>query len=213
MRDLLDKDQLERLLPDYLSKAEKGRLLKALEQFKEQNSWNNHSNTHFYLQKEYDYFLQGDLIRGIRQPVWNHIAGDFQKIYANALILSNTCDLDLTNERVIPKDVILVPLTPFNDFVEELSLILANKDKLATIIQGIKAQTYSNVFYLPPLPHSNEDFVCFFDNVFWFPTEELAAYIPNIQNRRIQSLDYFGYYLFLVKLSYHFCRLPEEKQR
>jgi hypothetical protein len=77
----------------------------------------------------------------------------------------------------------------------------------------IKTQTYSNVFYLPIHPSTHQDFVCFFDNAFWFPTEELTAYLPNIEQIRLQSLDYFGYYLFLVKLSYHFCRLPEEKQR
>jgi hypothetical protein len=213
MENLFDKHHLERLLPDYLSKAEKGRLLKALEQFQEQGSWNNASYAHFYLNKKTDYFLQGDLLRGIRQAIWNPITDEFQKIYANSLILSNTCDLDSTNERVIPKDVVLAPLTPFGDFVEELSLLVTNKTKLATIIQGVKSQTYSNVFYLPSHPQSNQDFVCFFDNAFWFPTEELTAYLPNIEQIRVQSLDYFGYYLFLVKLSYHFCRLPEEKQR
>jgi hypothetical protein len=213
MENLFDKHHLERLLPDYLSKAEKGRLLKALEQFQEQGSWNNTSYAHFYLSRKPDYFLQGDLLRGIRQAIWNPITEEFQKIYAHALILSNTCDLDATNERVIPKDVVLAPLTPFSDFVEELSLLVTNKTKLATIIQGVKSQTYSNVFYLPSHPQSNQDFVCFFDNAFWFPTEELTAYLPNIEQIRLQSLDYFGYYLFLVKLSYHFCRLPEEKQR
>jgi hypothetical protein len=213
MENLFDKHHLERLLPDYLSKAEKGRLLKALEQFQEQGSWNNASYAHFYLNKKTDYFLQGDLLRGIRQAIWNPTTDEFQKIYANSLILSNTCDLDSTNERVIPKDVVLAPLTPFGDFVEELSLLVTNKTKLATIIQGVKSQTYSNVFYLPSHPQSNQDFVCFFDNAFWFPTEELTAYLPNIEQIRVQSLDYFGYYLFLVKLSYHFCRLSEEKQR
>ena len=213
MINLFDKHQFERLLPDYLSKAEKGRLLNALAQFNEKNGWNYPPYNHFYLSNKPNHFLQGDLVRGIRQAFWNPIMDEFQKIYANALILSNTCDLDGTNERIITKDVVLAPLTPFNDFVEELSLIVPNKTKLATIIEGVKSQTYSNVFYLPTNLRSNQDFVCFFDNAFWFPTDELAEYLPNIEQIRLQSLDYFGYYLFIVKLSYHFCRLPEEKQR
>ena len=213
MINLFDKHEFERLLPDYLSKAEKGRLLNALAQFTEKDGWENQSHTHFYLSNKPNYFLQGDLVRGVRQAIWNPITDEFQKIYANALILSNTCDLDATNDRVITKDVVLAPLTPFNDFVEELSLIVTNKTKLATIIQGVKSQTYSNVFYLPTHTRSNQDFVCFFDNAFWFPTEELTDYLPHIEQIRFQSLDYFGYYLFMVKLSYHFCRLPEEKQR
>ena len=218
MNFLFDKDQLERLLPDYLSKAEKGRLLMAMEQFHEQSArkpatWSSKFYTNFYLSKNFDYFLQGDLLRGIRQPNWEPVADSFEKIYANALILSNTCDMDLSNERIIPKEIVLAPLTPFSDFVEELHFILGDKKRLDSIVLGIKAQTYSNVFFLPPAPGTNIEFVCFFDNVFWFPTEELNSYLPGLAQTRIASLDYFGYYLFLVKLSYHFCRLPEEKQR
>ena len=110
------------------------------------------------------------------------------------------------------QEIVLAPLIPFADFVEELRLLVDGK-KLETIIQGVKSQIYSNVFYLPPVQGVNDDFVCFFDNVFWFPTEELNTYQKDIDQARIASLDYFGYYLFLVKLSYHFCRLPEEKQR
>ena len=110
------------------------------------------------------------------------------------------------------QEIVLAPLIPFADFVEELRLLVDGK-KLETIIQGVKSQIYSNVFYLSPVQGVNDDFVCFFDNVFWFPTEELNAYQKDIDQTRIASLNYFGYYLFLVKLSYHFCRLPEERQR
>ena len=57
MENLFDKHHLERLLPDYLTHAEKGRLLKALEQFQEKGSWNSTSYAHFYLNKKPDYFL------------------------------------------------------------------------------------------------------------------------------------------------------------
>ena len=60
---------------------------------------------------------------------------------------------------------------------------------------------------------TGKEYFCHLDKAFWFPTEELNAYQKDIDQTRIASLDYFGYYLFLVKLSYHFCRLPEEKQR
>ncbi len=207
-----------RLLPDYLAKSEKGRLLSALEQFQEHSvrkpaEWSGKFYTNFYLGKTPDYFLQGDLLRGIRQPNWDGAADKFEKIYAHALIVSNTCDMDLSNERVVPKEIVLAPLTPFHDFVEVLSSLLDDGKRLEHIIQGIKNQIYSNVFYLPPAPGTNQEFVCFMDNVFWFPTEELNSYLPDLDQTRVASLDYFGYYLFLVKLSYHFCRLPEEKQR
>ena len=178
---------------------------------KKQPVWNSKFYTNFYLHKKTDYFLQGDILRSVRQPNWNVETHKFEKIYAKALILSNTCDMDMTNDRVIPKEIVLAPLTPFADFVEELGTLLKG-EKLERIIQGVISQIYSNVFYLPPVQSTNDDYVCFFDNVFWFPTEELNTFVADMPQNRIASLDYFGYYLFLVKLSYHFCRLPEEKQ-
>jgi hypothetical protein len=230
MTYLFDKEQLERLLPSYLNNQEKGRLLSALKQFHDQTNlkkteWSGKLYTNFYLKQSLEYLLQGDLFMNIRQPSWNDELVEFEKIYSSALILSNTCDMDADNSRVIPKEIVLAPLIPFKEFIFDLEQII-DKKKLETTIQGIKSQIYSNVFYLPPNPDTNEDFVCLMDNVFWYPNNELIeTFVDNSNNKpvfsstdkpiptRLASLDYFGYYLFLVKLSYHFCRLPEEKQR
>ena len=45
-----------------------------------------------------------------------------EKIYTKAILISNTCDLDLNNKRVIPKEVVLAPISPFNDFVLKYNL-------------------------------------------------------------------------------------------
>ncbi len=193
-------------------------MLLALGQFHEQSAsktanWNSKFYSNFYLPRSLDYFLQGDLLSGIRQPNYSLETDEFEKLYANAIILSNTCDMDLNNERIVPKEIVFAPLTSFDSFMEELRLLLGDEKRLETIVRGIKGQTYSNVFYLPAVPGTQSDYVCFFDNAFWFPTDELNSYLLDLAQTRIASLDYFGYYLFLVKLSYHFCRLPEEKQR
>ena len=90
---------------------------------------------------------------------------------------------------------------------------ISNEQGLEAMVNTIKSQTTSNILYLPPNLVNGKDYICHLDKAFWFPTEELNSYISDIAQTRIASLDYFGYYLFLVKLSYHFCRLPEEKQR
>jgi hypothetical protein len=204
-----------RLLPSYLTDLEKGRLLKALEQFKEDKgkAWNSKFNTNFYTHRKYDFFLQGDLIRQVRYAVWNKDKKCFDKIYLDAMILSNTCDLDLSNGRNIPKEVVLAPIVRYSQYTQKLSERLGVKDLSTNLHESIKGQVYSSLLYLPTTPYTNEDFICHLDKAFWFPTEELNSYLPEIDQNRIASLDYFGYYLFLVKLSYHFCRLPEEKQR
>jgi hypothetical protein len=224
-----DFTMIEHLFPDYLTATEKGRLLQALEQFKDaftKGKWNSKVYSHFYppstalknfILKTYvpeseqpsEYFLQGDLIQEIRYPNWNSESKNFERTYTDALILSNTCDLDLSNLRKAHKQVVLAPIVEMSQYVEEIS----DKQESQQMVKSIKSQTTSNILYLPPNLVNGKDYICHLDKAFWFPTEELNSYIPDIAQTRIASLDYFGYYLFLVKLSYHFCRLPEEKQR
>lgn len=207
-----DFTMIEHLFPDYLTATEKGRLLLALEQFKDaytKGKWSGRIYSHFYTQTAYEYFLQGDLIREIRYPDWNNEGKVFERTYTDAIILSNTCDLDLSNIRKAHKQVVLAPIIEMQQYIEAIS----NEQGVEDMITSIKAQTTSNILYLPPNHTNGKDYICHLDKAFWFPTEELHSYLSDIEQTRIASLDYFGYYLFLVKLSYHFCRLPEEKQR
>ena len=153
--------------------------------------------------------MQGDLVREIRYPDWNSEEKVFERTYTDALILSNTCDLDVSNIRKAHKQVVLAPIIEMEQYLEEIS----NEQGVEEMVKSIKAQTTSNILYLPPNIMNGKDYICHLDKAFWFPTQELHTYLSDIAQNRIASLDYFGYYLFLVKLSYHFCRLPEEKQR
>jgi hypothetical protein len=153
------------------------------------------------------------LLRQIRYPSWNKQDKTFDKVYINALVLSNTCDLDISNDRSITKELVLAPIVEYDQFIEKLAIRLGKKIVPTALEESIKAQTYSSLFYLPKTLINLTDYICHLDKAFWFPAEELNSYLPDIAQTRIASLDYFGYYLFLVKLSYHFCRLPEEKQR
>ena len=212
MTPSFDFTMIEHLFPDYLTTTEKGRMLQALEQFKYANSkgkWSSKIYSHFYAPSTYSYFLQGDLVREIRYPDWNSEEKVFERTYTDALILSNTCDLDVSNIRKAHKQVVLAPIIEMEQYLEEIS----NEQGVEEMVKSIKAQTTSNILYLPPNIMNGKDYICHLDKAFWFPTQELHTYLSDIAQNRIASLDYFGYYLFLVKLSYHFCRLPEEKQR
>ena len=118
-----------RFLPTYLTNEEKGRLNNALEQFKEERGkvWNRKNSSHFYAHRKYDYFQQGDLLRQIRYPSWNKQDKTFDKVYINALVLSNTCDLDISNDRNITKEVVLAPITEYSLFIKKLALHLGKE--------------------------------------------------------------------------------------
>jgi hypothetical protein len=213
-----DSESFINLLPSYLTEAGKERLKESLKQFKGEEGkkllWSSKIYTDFYLNKNKDYFLQGDLVREMRFAEWDKNNRRYEKKYIDSIILSNTCDIDISDkQRTIDKQVLLAPIIPFSDFLDELRPTYGQQ-KINEIEQNVKDQLFSNVFYLPPTTNTdNKDYICSLDEIFWIPSDEFQTYLTNINQTRIISLDHFGIYLFVLKLSYHFCRLPEGEDR
>lgn len=203
-------DELNRILPVELTEQKKGRLQEGLKQFSKENRLQDKYYTDFYLSSNNSFFLQGDLIKELRFPVFNNKSRLYEKLYYDALLISNTCDIDEANKRNIPKKAILAKMIPFDAFVESLAEL--EVDNASNILNQIKNQQYSNVFYLPQ-SKNKVDYIAYFDDLSIIEIEELTALKEEINLNRIESLDYLGYYLFVFKMSYHFCRLPEETQR
>lgn len=196
----------------YISETDKNRLRKGLAQFRAEKTESDKNYTHFYLSSESGFLLQGDLISEIRVPFWNEGMRNYEKKITSAIIISSTCDIeDETKNRDIPKQILFAPLVELEDYLSEIA---KNQNiKIENIEFNIKNQQNSNVFYLPPNPQNGKEYVAILDRLFWFPTKELQKLNTQLLQYRIASLDYFGYYLFLLKISYHLCRLPEDKHR
>lgn len=212
-----DKNQFNTLFPSYLSESEKGRLQKALNQFKDsggnQSQWKQKHYSNFYLQNSPDYFLKGDVVKEIRFALWNKDAKDYSKRYTSAIILSNECDIFRGNIRDMTKQCVFAPIIAMSTYITKLKQHDISDERIKIIDQEIKSQQRSNLFYLPPNHVNNEDYIIPLDEVFWFPTDELSKYQENIEQNRLLTLDWFGLYLFILKISFHFCRLPEENDR
>jgi hypothetical protein len=202
-------DSIERLFPPDISEQRKGRLRDGIKQFSVRS--NSKVYTDFYLTSSPDYFLQGDLIFELRFPLWNPDKRDFEKVYFDSIILSNSCDIDDANQttRTLPKQVMTAKLFSLPDFKE--GLVQYDIENSDVIIQRLKNQEYSNLMYFPPI--NNIEYVAYFDELSSVSNEELNALKNDINKNRIACLDWFGYYLFMFKISYHFCRLPEEIDR
>lgn len=204
-------------LPPYLKRPEKNRLTSALEQFKSRENkkeFDSKLYTDFFLPgNRIDHFIQGDLIKEIRNSDWDPKARVFSKIYLTSVLLSNSCDISPDNPRDIPKQAIFAPVMDLPGLLATLKEDDHSDEKISQIERRIKDQNYSNLVYLPPNPGDNTEYVVWLDKVFSFPSEELMTYIPTINAERISSLDKFGLYILLTKLSYHFCRLPESDDR
>ena len=203
-------EKIEAHFPKELSEQKKGRLREGLNQFTSTNS-SSKVYTDFYLTTGYDYFLQGDLINELRYPVWDNERKNYEKNYFNVVIISNSCDIDEANQnqRDIPKKVLIAKLFELSDFKE--GLIQNEVENTENIIRSLKNQEHSNLMYFPPI--NGIEYVAFLDELSWITNDELNLLKNNIQENRIASLDLFGYYLFMFKLSYHLCRLPEEIDR
>jgi len=118
--------------------------------------------------------------------------------------------MDLSNDsnRTISKKILFAPVVPLDEFLKDIE-----KPKLSQLERTIKDQQLSNIFYLPKDPIEEIDYVVSFDQLSWLPSEEFQTYLTDIDVNRKVSLDFFGIYLFALKLSYHFCRLPEDNHR
>jgi hypothetical protein len=207
-------DSFDSLLPPYLVEPEKSRLKDALKQFTPEHRNAQIDYSDFYKNFQYDYFLQGDLVKEIRVASWNETSLNYDKAYTDAIIISNTCDISFENKREYnPKQCLLAPVISFKEYLSDLETQGYEIEKIKSFEQNVKAQLCTNIFYLPPYFNGEEEYIAILDRIFWFPTSELNSYIATIDEDRINSLNQYGFYLFVLKLSYHICRLPEQCDR
>lgn len=202
----------EKILPSYLTGEGKERLKAALKQFTDSGD-NNINYSGFFIGNESNIqdFLQSDLVKEIRYPDWDFESKTYIKGYTNAIILSNSCDISQSNQREGNiKECLFAPMLEFNIYLDGLSSGYS-ADQILSLKNAIKSQLKTNLFYIPEIFEGGKDYVILLDKVFQFPVSELQSYLPDINNNRIASFSRFGYYLFILKLSYHLCRLPEEE--
>jgi hypothetical protein len=207
-------DKFELILPNYLVDPDKSRLRDALKQFIPEEKRNEINYSNFYRNYQHAYFMQSDLIKEIRVAKWDDESASYKKGYTDAIIISNTCDISFENKQELNvKQCLFAPLIDFNLYLEDLKQAGYNQERIKKFSTNVKAQLRTNIFYLPLHFREEKEYIVLLDNVFWFPTSELNSYINNIEENRITSLTHFGFYLFILKLSYHLCRLPEQCDR
>jgi hypothetical protein len=209
----------DKILPDYLTEPNKDRLRTALQQFKGVDSFNNvidiYERQPFYHAPTHAEVLwQGDLVRNIPMSYFDIDNQIFDTDIVDAIILTNTCDMDSAEKnRMIDKNVLFAPLINLSEYVSDLRSSLSSA-KVETIIKNIKSQQYSNIFFLPKNIYDyNQEYIVFLDQVSWLPIEYVKKIEIHKDKDRIASLHLLGFYLFVLKLSYHFCRLPEDGHR
>ena len=192
-------EQVSLFLPKYLTPTQKQELYSEMLRFP--------GTTQFYLHRPdlRDQLLQGDGWQGF-------IAINFhtgQRKVVSGVILSNSCDVSTDNRRSLPVNILFAPLVSLSQYEK---LLLASGKSPAQVdsqFNEIRNQKVTSIFYLPRLSEVIEESIILLDDIHMHPLSDFLE----VSHEPLFQLNQFAFYLFLIKLSIHFCRFQEGIQR
>jgi hypothetical protein len=114
-------DHFERILSPYLTADTKSRLKEGLQQFFPESLAQEIRYDNFYKGDVDPYFKQADLIAEIRSPEWNSVSRQYDALYTDAILLSNTCDVSPGNQRGVNlKQALFAPVISLQEYIKDL---------------------------------------------------------------------------------------------
>lgn len=199
-----DADSLQKHIPFYLTAEDQQALVRELKAIANGGAAD-------YLLSDYrntfgDVMLQGDGWRGFQLFIFE--TGERRSV--RGVVLSNSCDVDPENPRDVPARVIFAPLVRLSAYQALLAQSGIDATRVEAKIAAIKAQKTTNVFYLPASGTLTEDYVVRLDEAHSMP---VAAHISSGAREKLFTLSNTGFYMLVLKLSTHFCRLQEQINR
>jgi len=211
---VLSELQWNAVLPPYLLETGKGRIKKGLAQFIDPTERGKERvYDDFYLEASKEHFMQGDLLHSIKTVEWDAEKTDYYSAYTPAMLVSNSCDVAFENKRLLDKEALFAPVINLNEYFDELKKAGKNAEQIKTIHSQLKNQEYTNLFYLPANNINGEEYIVFLDKICWYPTSEMHKKTNQLSKERFLSLSDWAFYLLITKIAFHFCRVPEEKER
>lgn len=198
-----DADALRQQIPYYLTAAPAQKVLLA-----DLKALIEGANKGYFIPAGYDGYtaemLQGDGWRGFQ--IFSFKSGSVNA--ARGIVLSNSCDVSAENARVLPPNVTFAPIVKLSKIVERFEAHGLDGEKVASRLTDIKAQRVTSMFYLPADGMLDEDHVVLLDDQHSMPVE-----VHQKAAEKLFTLSMAGFYLFIFKLSVHFCRLHEDVDR
>ncbi len=190
-------EQIKTFLPTYLSPENKAQLYQELSSFPD--------NYNYYLFDRLEDTLQGDMWEGFSICDVLHL----EKKEITGLILSNSCDIDLSNKSDRQRKVVFCPVISLEKYRQQLCKVKDDVRDVENIINDIKKQKITYLFYLPAGGELKEEGLVFLDDVHSVLLETFSGE----KRRKYFTLSQYGFYLFLLKLSIHFTRFQEGIER
>lgn len=196
-------EDIRNFLPKYLSPESQNKLFSELKNFPD-----NIDKRMFTEAGESDKIYQGDAIDNLL--IFNLPSKKVAE--SGALILSNTCDIDIENDRKFLSPSIcyspIINLTKYKKAIELKSK--GNYQIVDEHINNIRRQRITQIFYLPKYSTLDESIILF-DKIISVNNNTIER--ENLKARRLFRLSNYGFYLFIFKLSMHFTRMNETIDR
>jgi hypothetical protein len=149
--------------------------------------------------------LQGDAWRQLHLS--NFETGE--KASVNGVVLSNTCDVAPDNKRDLPINIVFAPLLALSAYETLLTSAGVSKQSISAKLEAIRRQRVINLFYVPAGSGLEADHIVLLDDIHTMP----ARAFDTQSSGKIFTLSQAGFYLFILKLSIHFCRFHENLAR
>lgn len=200
----MNMDDIKIYLPKFLSGESEKELFEELKAFPD--NIDERLFTNYLTDSEIIY--QGDglrdlLVINLPNPELN---------YVSCMVLSNSCDIDIRNQREFPSQLVYAPIFNLRKYQEKLyEKSKKTREQIDRHIDSIKHQRITQIFYLPRIIDKLDESIVFFDRVCNFPNKLISR--DNIKERRLFVLSNYGAYLFLLKLSIHFTRMYDKVDR
>lgn len=194
----ISSETIREQIPYYLTQEAKTNLIKVLDGFPRQID--------YYINRFQDEILQGDGWTSV--DVISFESGERKSV--RAMLLSNSCDIDPENKREFPAKLTFAPIIRLHPYLQLLKEAGLDGQQVNDKLVAIKEQKITSLFYLPKGEGLDEDYIALLDDLHTIPYQ-----VFNVQEgrRKIFTLSQVGFYLFLLKLSVHFCRFHEEIHR
>jgi hypothetical protein len=200
----MELDDLKLYLPRFLSENSEKSLFEGLKDFP------NNLDGRFYTGKlkNEEIIFQGDGIRDLL--VVNLPSTEIKG--AKCLVFSNTCDLDPSNPRFFPSQIVYAPIFDLEKYQSRLSTLPEySSQKVSDHVEAIRRQEITQVFYLPRLGGLLNESIVFLDRINNCSNDFIVR--KDLPGQRVFSLGDYGFYIFLLKLSIHFTRIRDKVDR
>lgn len=197
---MIEDDFLSKYLPRFLPEDDQVELFSDLKQLAYSHEY-NYNNFYYNFGKHKKQINQGD---GINNLTFVNIPSmeDYQ---APGIILSNTCDINLKNQRETPTKIVYAPIFKLENYIELLQSHNAYNEQH---IEAIRNQQVTQIFYLPKGMELEYEGIVHLDHISSADNESIAR--DNLGNTRIFKLSLFGFYAFIIKITHHFSRVNKE---